>query len=132
MPTIWLAPPNTVALIRKASNTVKPLPTASAPNSMAKGPDATTTGMLSLKPSQKSPVAGERSAVACDDIGFLPLGAPYVGTAAGRVTRIRLSQTISGSDAVSGATSGSGHPDLDRPAPVEQRPRAQDECEKLV
>ena len=45
MPTIWLAPPKTMALIRKASNTEKPLSTAMAPNSNANGADATTTGI---------------------------------------------------------------------------------------
>ena len=48
MPTSWLAPPYTSALITAASVRLKPLSTAIAPNRMPKGADdkATTTPFL--------------------------------------------------------------------------------------
>src|SRR6185312_15605679 len=62
-----------VALISVASATLKPLSTASAPNRMAKGADATTTGMLSRAPRQKAPVWGCETA--STDMG------PFLATA---------------------------------------------------
>ncbi|OWK23703.1 hypothetical protein AJ87_32590 [Rhizobium yanglingense] len=55
MPTIWLAPAYTVALISVSSPSDMPLSTASAPNSAAKGADATATVKPPRKPSTKSP-----------------------------------------------------------------------------
>jgi len=63
MPTIWLAPPNTMALISAASNTEKPLSTASAPNSKPNGATATPIGMAMRAPAAKSRQRGFSSVI---------------------------------------------------------------------
>ncbi|CDX59495.1 hypothetical protein MPL3365_30675 [Mesorhizobium plurifarium] len=110
-----------MALIRNASSTENPLSTAIAPNRIANGADATTTGMDNRTPSQKSPpvllseiasavikpllvhvaqkcvaVLGQRHASLkarrLDSFSPTLFRRPHVGSVAPLVTPIRLTQ----------------------------------------